>query len=342
MPPAWLIARSDYSPWSKGRQKIWHRVEGFYQDSAPAVCDEPSECQLSEEDTLARRLLGCWLYHWESAGVEVDGERVAQSISAGRGFARGGNLGGNPFFDLVFADALCARQNRAAERFNSDYFRYLQAIASKIEHRNQFNDGFPDWWTPFYMYLTGLASENAKPALESFHGYSGLKNWLRIALSLFLRRFMPKERGKEVSFTDLPTAAEGNDDEGAFIDGVAAAPESSRTPEEWKTISEHLISAFRQARSALSDEDWTRLFYRFGENLQNQQIARLYGEDGSTTSRRLKSALSKFRDELSRAIAADPVLRDLGNEIFTTWGRETGDLMNQFFKSGKGQYRETR
>ena len=334
VPPAWLLSRRDYTPWSEGRQKAFHQVEGFYRASAPSVCDNPGACRLTEDDRLALKLFTCWLYHWESAGPSADGRSVAESISAGRGFARGGNLGGNPLFDLVHADALCAQQNRAAERFTTDYGRYLRAIALKIDRRNTADDDLPGWWTPFYMHLTGIASENAKPALDSFRGYSGLKNWLRIALGLFLRRFIIKERGRETAFSDL----DGNscEDEGKadFADQIPAAAEAGATPEEWKTLSEHLILAFRQARSVLSAEDWTRLFYHFGEKLQNQQIARLYGEDGSTTTRRRESALLRFRAGLDRAFSADPVLRELGDEVFTTWGREVADLMSQFFKSG--------
>lgn len=329
-PPDWLRARSDYSPWSEGRQKIWRCVDGFFRDSAPDVYDEPGERRLSEEDILTLRLLNCWLHHWTSAGTEADGERVAQSVSHGRGFVGGGNLGGNPFFDLVFADALCGMQNRAAEKFKTDYLDFLKAVAFKIDRRNWLDSEFPDWWTPFFMFLTVQEAENKKPALESFHGYSGLKGWLRISLGHFLRRHLPKERGRETTFTDLTFASDDNDDERSFTDGIGAEPESSRTPEEWKTIADRLSQALQRARGALSEEDWTRIQLSLGEKLQNQAIARLYHEDGSTTSRRRTAILDIFQKKLLGAIEDDPVLRDLKDEIFTTWRLEFGDLVNQF------------
>ena len=98
-------------PWTEGRRKAFHQVEGFYRASAPSVCDSPGACRLAEDDRLALKLFSYWLYRWESADLSADGRTVAESISAGRGFVRGGN----PLFDLVRADALCAPQNRAAD-----------------------------------------------------------------------------------------------------------------------------------------------------------------------------------------------------------------------------------
>lgn len=328
-PPQWLTARSDYSPWlSNGRQKAWHCVEGIYHNSAPDVRDEPNLDQLSEEDILARKLFSCWLYHWKAAGAEIDGQKVIGALVSGRGFVRGGNLGGNPLFDLVLADGLCDQQHRAAERFTADYNHFLQSVAFRVDPRNRVGSELPDWWGAFYMYLTGIASENAKPALESFRGYSGLKNWLRIALGLFLRRFAKKEGPSGVPG--------GGEEDRPPIPEPPAPPDDKPTPEEWATLSEHLVLAFKQARSVLSDEEWLRLYYHFGEKLQNQQVARIFCEDASKTTRRREAALSKFRNELMRTIAADPILRDLGNEVFTTWGREVGNLMQEFFKAGSG------
>ena len=339
-PPEWLAGRSDYSPWSEGQAKIWQRVEGFYSESAPSVFDRPDFPPLTEDDVLALKLLTCWLYHWEAAGTEKDGEQVAAVLAAGHGFVRGGNLGGNPLFDLVHAEALCWQQNRAAEKFNAAYSEYLKAAAARIDRRNRFEDGLPEWWVPFYMYLTGLASDNAKPALDSFCGYSGLKNWLRVALGLFLRRHLFKERGREVTFSALESERGGSgdgDENGGFSGQVEAAQPETPEPEEWQQLVGRLSAALRKARLAVSDEEWTRLYYHFGLKLQNQQIARLLGEDGSTTTRRRKAALTRFRAALLDAVSADPELRDLWNDILTTWGREYGNLMDQFFKTKHGE-----
>ncbi len=68
-PPEWLVARTDYSPWSKGKPKLWQEVERFYNEAAPEVNDGSAIEPLTEEDRLALRLFACWLYHWEKAGT---------------------------------------------------------------------------------------------------------------------------------------------------------------------------------------------------------------------------------------------------------------------------------
>ena len=192
-PPDWLAEREGYFPWeSVGRQKVWKRVEKLYWDSAFEVYDNPDANPFTEESHLALKLLNCWLFHWEQAGAETDGEFVAQSVADGRGFVGNGNLGGNPFFDLVFADALCAWQNRAAKRFMADCSIYLVNVVYKrfapVRQGQRLVVEGLDWESAFLMYLTGFDSRNAEPPLKSYRGYSGLKHWLTRALCIFLSR----------------------------------------------------------------------------------------------------------------------------------------------------------
>ncbi len=267
---------------------------------------------------------------------------MARSLAAGRGFLRNCSLGGNPLFDLVHAAALCALQNRAAERFAVDYTYYLRNVAARIDRRNQFGNGQPEWWNSFYMYLTGIASEKVKPALDSFSGYSGLKNWLRIALAIFLRKYIGRERLQETLFTDLDetkkteTEKEDDNESTTICEPIESFSRETKSEAGCQDLIEHLIPALRLVRARISDEDWNRLLYHFVEKLQNQQIARLYAEDGGTTSRKREKAIHQFRKEFSRVISEDPVLRDFGNAIFTTWGNETGSIIVAFFKMEGG------
>ena len=330
--PEWLRHIPEYIPWETGKEKVWNQVSELYLSSAPRLFDS-KPALLSETDDLAVRLLVCWLYHWQTAGTSKKGADVVKSVVSGQGFAGNGQLGGNPFFDLVFAQALCFFQDKATIFFQDEYLPYLRQIAKRVEKCARFDDDIPCWWGPFYMSLTGTASEKAKATLYAYRGFSGIRNWLRISLGLFLRRFVQKESGREIDESELGSGSDyGSGDIPTLIDNTPSS-QSSEPEEDWNSLREHFTAALREARQLLSGEEWTRLYYHFGAKLQNQQIARLYNENGSTTTRHRDAALLKFRRGLMTAIAANPVLRDLGDSIFSDWGKEAGDLIQTFFKT---------
>lgn len=332
-PPKWLLAKTEFQPWQTGKSKIWGRVESYYKGAGRKVFDN-GPAVISESDRIANRLFVCWLYHWETAGIDRNGLEVAKSVESGRGYKGNGQLGGNPFFDLVHARALCDRQNLAAELFQKKYIPYLRQVAKRFDAAGRFDGEIPSWWGPFYMQLTGMESKNAKATLEKFRGYSGLCNWLRIALALFFPRFVQRETVSELVETELEAKSE--DQKSDFRGGAFSSVEDYRTDErtvsEWNRLKEHLFAAFQKAKKTLSDDQWCRLYYHFGKKLQNQQIARLFGEIGSTTTRRREEALRKFRESLMREMTADPVLRSIGDDLFSTWGKETSDLTQAFFE----------
>lgn len=102
-------------------------------------------------------------------------EDVARSVFAGRGFIDGGNLLGNPFFDVALATATESGQANAWQTFDATYKETLIAWARRAAEAKlgtlKIKD-FDEWYDECKssMILNGI--------LGRYRGQSGLKPYL--------------------------------------------------------------------------------------------------------------------------------------------------------------------
>ena len=123
----------------------------------------------------------CALLQRHEATVQYAKTRkeVAESIFSGRGFVRGGNLGGNPFYHVAIMAAAESSQLNAWRQFDLEFKGMLTAWAinwAKTKNRGAelFGNGddFETWYDEF---KSELAIRNV---FKNYRGDSGLKNFL--------------------------------------------------------------------------------------------------------------------------------------------------------------------
>ncbi|MBN2293281.1 MAG: hypothetical protein JXM70_12695 [Pirellulales bacterium] len=134
----------------------------------------------------------CLRYHWKQAVVdngEVTSAAVAEHLQEGRGYRRGGQLGGDPMRDVVLAEAMTARDGRAPTVFEADYYGFSCGLAGRLNRR--LVDNPDEWWNEFLDHLAGYSKQPGR--LEKFAGRCGLQNWLGTVLWNFLRRWIRRE-----------------------------------------------------------------------------------------------------------------------------------------------------
>ncbi|MCA9239204.1 MAG: sigma-70 family RNA polymerase sigma factor [Planctomycetales bacterium] len=129
---------------------------------------------------------GCWALHWRQAieaadGQAVPGEEVAARVRGGRGYQGGGDLGGDPFRDIVLAHGVCGRLGRATEKFIDEYRPSMLAVACRKRADLRNSD---DWWSDLMDRLAGYTRPKGK--LLSFAGRCALKHYLPRVVSNFV------------------------------------------------------------------------------------------------------------------------------------------------------------
>ncbi len=330
--PDWLRTRGDYVPWlERGRLKAAERLDGWQRAYSPSVFDSPQRAAESRVATAAK-LFACWVFHWECAGIERDGDEVARSLEEGKGFARGGNLGGNPLYDLVMAEALTRMQTAATELYEERFRGFLHGVAKVYNARLAVDrDEVPEWWNDFLAYLAYprelQSGKIAEPKLRTFAGKSGFKQWLRMTFTSFLPTWCQKNllRGE-----DCAERNDGDDERGSDAFEPSAPPQFDDA--KWSALRKRVKKAARQAVAALSADEKTvvRLFYV--DKVSNNQIACLFGESATRASRRRVGALEKFASAFNALIANDPELRDeFGDDGARLDGKVVADVFFEVF-----------
>lgn len=330
--PNWLRTRDDYDPWeTKGRAYFSKRLDDWQSDYSSKVFDSSARAAESKT-TLVEKMFSCWIFHWESAGTDQKGEVVAESIIEGKGYLRGGNLGGNPLFDLVFSEALQSNQSSAAARYNSCFNKLLRKKAA------MFNDGrlncpdaeTPEWWYDFFSYLAHPRELRngtlAKPKLASFGGRCGLRNWIVRPFLQFLPDWIKD---------NLPTApgVSGGDDEPTTPEPQEPPKPSESLPEKWKALQKRLRGAARRALSELAPEDALNIRYFFVDKTSNNSIARLLGVAPTTASLRRATALKKYRAALRDALKNDPEVNEALKGDLEIGAADIGSVFFDVFQS---------
>lgn len=320
-PPEWLCNRDEYKPWdSTGRPKIVKCVDGWQAKYAKVVFDAPDEVPQEPKEQMFGKLYNCWLFHWENGGTARDGSKVVDSLENERGFQGGGNLGGNPLFDLVEAEALWQNQNKAWDYYRQNYAPTLNAVAQRVCSLSPAT-GFTsdDWMQQFYLYLRQSNSKQA-PRLRLYAGQSGLKQWLATVLTTFIH-----DKLKRPSRLKIGIWKQGENMTETTDNSTRLASER-----RYENLYSKLILAFQNAYATLDEDEKTRIRL-YINNVSNVDVARTYGENESKSTRKRQAILEKFRKAFFVEIQRDSELRDNFNDLLTDFHDEIRTILGVLF-----------
>jgi DNA-directed RNA polymerase specialized sigma24 family protein len=284
----WLSRQPKMIPWDEGCIMIRRQIEAWLATYSEPFCDRTVTPSHSDHTAYADRLWQCWSYHWQQATEAasegaVDGWDVAERIRGGRGYRRGGQLGGDPLRDVVLAMALLCREERVVGCFRAEYLPFARNLAGKI-HRLFARDP-DDWWYEFIDHLAGYTRSPGK--LEKFAGHSALRNWLGTVLWNFLaRRPVPANN-------DPLDLAEIEQDGRRPIDGLA---------------SQECLGLFAQvvgrALAELANEDRTVLRLLYAEPLPLKDVATVMDKHPGNVGKQRDRALNHIRESVRRQLGA--------------------------------------
>ena len=173
--------------WDEGCERLARLLLEHLRCYSADVCSEA--VGKDQEETYVRRLWTCLSHHWCDA-IKIFGcskttsAHVSGRIQKGKGYQRGGKLGGNPLRDIVLAVAMVSKDERAIAVFTEDYRGFAVGLAYRIDKRLV---GDPDeWWFDLLAHLAGYSE--SKPRFDRFFGRCALQNWLGTVIWNFLRR----------------------------------------------------------------------------------------------------------------------------------------------------------
>ncbi len=288
----WLQRQPNMTPWEQGCMTLEEQIDRWLKEYSAGVCEEVVTRRHAAHAVFVGRLWGCWSYHWHQAADRaprrrIEGPHVAEQIRAGRGWLRGGRLGGDPLRDTVLAVAMPLGDDRAVACFQSEYFDFLRRLAGK--QRQRFYQDPDAWWNEFLDHLAGYTQPN--PRLARFQGRSGLRNWLGTVLWYFLRR-----RDKTPAHRTQPLDEDR-------VDGARPDVEA-----ELGQCLEFFVERVREALGALSKEDRLVLYLLYVDRLKLKEVARIVGKHAGNVGKQRDRALGRLR----RALAGRA--RDRGRE----------------------------
>ncbi len=273
----WLRDQPGMNPWQYGCIRLSEQLDDWTAEYSEGFCEAAVTASRDGYPQYVKRLWQCWSHHWSQAAETspIEGCQVARQIQSGRGYQRGGSLGGDPLHDVVLAVAMTEKENRAVECFQADYFDYAKNLSGKVNSR--FRHDADDWWSEFLDLLAGYTKPPGK--LHCFIGKCALRNWLGTVLWNFLRR------------RPLP--------EGAEVDEMLATTgENSLVSEE--VAREECVGLFRviieAALAELKAEDRLILALLYIDRLKGKDAAAILGVHPGQITRRREAALRRLRE----------------------------------------------
>lgn len=279
--PDWVRTHPDFEP--------LREIRDCYARHAPKVRDEKPPV-LAGDDILVARLLTCLVSHWEKLGQERSHVEVVAQLEAGKG-SDGGDLGGRPLFDLVLCAALCDLQKKAGDYYGANVLPKILSTAryAQLLYGMQPSD---DWQGDFYCYLIETGRENLRP-LDRFRGLAGLVPWLRKRLVYFIgNRFRKESRYKDKVGDEARLGV--NPDEPSPLEGFR---DNKGTPLENAALRELTVlirDCMTEALAKLTPNERLRLGFCYGDERQNQWVARFFGEENYRTTRERQRAEKRF------------------------------------------------
>jgi RNA polymerase sigma factor (sigma-70 family) len=280
---AWLAEQPGMQPWDEGCRRVVTLLKQLFQDYSKRVREPATDSPDADVALYLARLWQCLCHHWcdaigplgrtatsictPSPNGRITADQVAQQIAAGQGYRGGGRLGGDPLRDIVLAVAMVAKDGRATQVFQDDYYAFAVAVAAKVHHRLAYD---PDpWWSELLDDLAGYTRPKAK--LDKFKGRCALHNWLPRVIVRFVHRWR----------------FAGN-----------AGPEPDEVPAPQPPPSESLVIFAEIVRDAVGDlpaDDRLLLALIHVDGLQNKQAAAVLGVHEGTASRRHEKSLSRYQ-----------------------------------------------
>ena len=265
------------NPWEAGCTRLDEQLDGWLAEYSEPLCERVVSADQPDHPTYCGRLWCCWGHHWRQAAEtapehRIDGSDVADQIRSGRGYAGGGQLGGDPLRDVVLAVAMVLKDNRATSRFQSDYFESSRRLAGKVNRRFFLDPD--DWWNEFLDFLAGYTKPPAK--LDRFIGKCALRNWLPPVLWNFLRR------------RPLPEGADPND-----LKEGRHSPVDDMARRECVDLFAKLV---KQALDELPSEDRLLLSMMYVDELKQKEVAQVIRVHPGQISRRHARAIERFQE----------------------------------------------
>jgi len=316
----WLRRQPRMTRWKKGCHMLVARMEQWLREYSPLFCDEEIAAGHRDYGNHMRRLWNCWRHHWSQAvddadGTPVDGQEVASRIRQGRGFLRGGDLGGDPLRDVVLAQAALTGQDRALAHLHENFRAFAVGMAIKTNAKiAQHPD---DWWNEFIEELAGFTDRAAK--LDRFHGKCGLRSWLGTVVRNAVRPRGPRrKKPTQQPATDVTAPADGRSPETAS-EGLRAGSTRYRAPSPARagrlpedpvdrrsqrqmpppvSSAELLGRLIEDVLPRMSARHRVLLYLQFVEEVEGNRIARVVGVDSGHASRLLRQAAGKVRELL--------------------------------------------
>jgi RNA polymerase sigma factor (sigma-70 family) len=294
---SWLQGQPGMAAWKEGCARLLGQLENWLDEYARSTCS--SKPAQSTRVQFVARLWQCWRHHWQdalmSAGSnQADGWRVAEQIRQGKGYKKNGQLGGDPLRDVVLAQAIQLKDERALAVFAQEYQPFIVAQVRRFQPAGQ--DPTP-CWNDLLIELGGYLRPPGK--LARYSGACALKHWLRtVAQRWFLSR--RKSERRETSLDDL----------------VAMPADTATEKQETLVITPECLILFkervRQTLLLLAPRDRLLLMLRYVEGMQGKDIAGVIGIAPGNVSRALEKALLALRDALEEV----PVATNGGQRAF--------------------------
>ena len=294
----WLEDQPEMTPWDEGCQRLAGELGDWLEGYSQIVCEETVQQSHPGHADYVDRLWRCLGHHWrqaaeaESNGGITAGE-VASRIQSGRGYVRGGRLGGDPLRDVVLAVAMTGRDGTAPVVFQSDYYGFSRGLARRLNRRLIENPD--DWWNDLVDHLAGYT--NPPGRLDKFAGRCALQNWLGTVVWNFLKRWIRQEWK------------------------LTGGGEIEETGQTGHAIDESLlcfVELVREALARMSKDDVLLLYYLyylFIEGLKQREVAAILGIVPGNVTRRRQKAIERLQ-ALIEEITGSVMSEQSGDDFF--------------------------
>ncbi len=287
----WLVRQPGMAPWSRGLVLLREATEGWVAEYAGRILGQATRPDEPAFRNYQRRLWQCWSYHWRSALAgatgPVDGLRVAERVRAGQGYVGQGRLGGDVFRDVILAEAVLQRDDRATALLHDEYQPFAARLARKYHLRET---AAADWWPELFDRLAGYSNPPGK--LARYSGRCGLQHWLGTVVRRFLLDRGGRHHGLIATCSPDSAALKGP--------GTEASPDQALISAE---CLEHFRELLATALPGLSSDQAVLLHLLFAEGLSGKEAAQVLGKHPGTISRRTAHALERLRDLLENSEA---------------------------------------
>jgi RNA polymerase sigma factor (sigma-70 family) len=312
----WLTEQPDMTPWKDGCDRLVGLLDKQLKSYSADVCASAIGREREEWPAYLGRLWQCLGYHWretiENSEGTVGATGVAERIQSGKGYRRGGKLGGDPLRDVVLAVAMIHKDERAPVVFTEEYQGFARGLAAKIDRRLAADPD--DWWFELLDHLAGYS--NPKARLNRFFGRCALRNWLGTVAWNFLRRRRLPDGGPPDSAEPSDTATLPTDDESL----------------------QHFAGIVRLAVASLRKEDRLPLALVYVDRLNQKEAAAILGVHPAQVGRRLQRVLPELESAIKR-IASERLSEGAFGGIFEDL-RENPQAFGEILRRAIEQGRE--